>query len=150
VKVNNKFTEFQVEYGVKQGDPLSATLFSMVNDVILKNLDLRGNISTRLKQCIAYADDVLITARTKQTMKDTFEQLMHNSIEFGLIINEEKTKHLKCSKKENRTDNLNIDNRYLEQVKQFKCLGFIINNYNSIKEEIKERIALGNKAYFAN
>ena len=100
VKVNNKFTEeFQVEYGVKQGDPLSATLFSMVIDVILKNLDLRGNISTRLKQCIAYADDVLITARTKQTVKDTFQQLMHNSIEFGLIINEEKTKYLKCSKK---------------------------------------------------
>jgi hypothetical protein len=26
----------------------------------------------------------------------------------------------------------------------------IINNNNSIKEEIKERITLGNKAYFAN
>jgi hypothetical protein len=50
VKVNNKFTEeFQVEYGVEQGDPLSATLFIMVIDVILKNLDQRGNISTRLK-----------------------------------------------------------------------------------------------------
>jgi hypothetical protein len=43
-------------------------------------------------------DDVLITARTKQTVKDTFKQLMHNSVEFGLIINE-KTKYLKCSKK---------------------------------------------------
>jgi hypothetical protein len=95
VKVNNKFTEaFQVEYGVKQGDPLSATLFSMVIHVILKNLDLRGNISTRLKQCIAYVDDVLITAQTKQRVKDTFQQLMHNSIEFGLIINEEKTKYI--------------------------------------------------------
>jgi hypothetical protein len=51
VKINNKFTEeFQVQYGVKQGDPLSATLFSMVTDVILKNLDLRGNISTRLNK----------------------------------------------------------------------------------------------------
>ena len=87
VKVNNTFTEFQVEYGVKQGDPLSATLFTMVIDVMLKNLDLRRNISTRLKECIADADDVLITARTTQTVKDTFQQLMHNSIEFGLIIN---------------------------------------------------------------
>jgi porphobilinogen deaminase len=59
----------------------------MVIDVILKNLDLRGNISTRLKQCITYADDALITAQTKQTMKDTFQQLMHNSVEYGLIIN---------------------------------------------------------------
>jgi hypothetical protein len=154
VKVNNTFTEFQVEYGVKQGDPLSAMLFSMVIDVILKNLDLRRNISTRLKECIADADDVLIAARTTQTVKfskfPTFQQLMRNSIEFGLIINEEKTKYLKCSKKETRTDNLNIDNTYLEHVKQFKYLGSIINNDNSIKEEIKERIALGNKAYFAN
>jgi hypothetical protein len=151
VKVNNKFTEeFQVEYGVKQGDPLSATLFSMVIDVILKNVDLRGNISTRLKQCIANADDVLIAARTRQTVKDTFQQLMLNSIEFGLIINKEKTKNLKGSKKETRTDNLNIDNTYLEQVKQFKYLGSIINNDNTIEEEIKERIALGNKAYFAD
>jgi hypothetical protein len=37
-----------------------------------------------------------------------------------------------------------------KQVKQFKYLGSIINNYNSIEEEIKERITLGNKAYFAN
>ena len=31
---------------------------------ILKRLELRGNISTRLIQCSAYADDILITART--------------------------------------------------------------------------------------
>jgi hypothetical protein len=75
---------------------------------------------------------------------------MHYSIEFGLIINEEKTKYLKCSKKETRTYNLNIDNAHLEQVKQFTYLGSIINNDNSIEEELKERIALANKAYFAN
>ena len=31
--------------------------------------------SFRLKQRSAYADDILITARTKQTMTDTFEKL---------------------------------------------------------------------------
>jgi hypothetical protein len=39
--------------GVKQGDPLSAALFSVVIDGILKQLELRGNISTHLKQCSA-------------------------------------------------------------------------------------------------
>jgi hypothetical protein len=65
---------FSVRNNIQGGTkvPLSATLFSMVIDVILKNLDLRGNISARLKQCMAYADVVLITARTKQTVKDTF------------------------------------------------------------------------------
>jgi hypothetical protein len=39
---------------------------------------------------------------------------------------------------------------HLEQVKSFKYLGSIVNGNNSIEEEIKERIILGNKAYYAN
>jgi hypothetical protein len=47
VKVNNTYTsEFRVESGVKQGDPLSPMLFSLVINTVLKNIDLRGNIST--------------------------------------------------------------------------------------------------------
>jgi len=37
-----------------------------------------------------------------------------------------------------------------EQVKSFIYLGAIVNIDNTMEEEIKERIALGNKAYFAN
>jgi hypothetical protein len=45
VKINNQLTEnFSVEIGVKQGDPLSATLFTVVIDSVLKQMDLRGNI----------------------------------------------------------------------------------------------------------
>jgi hypothetical protein len=47
VKVNNAYTSgFRVESGVKQGDPLSPTSFSLVIDTILKELDIRGNIYT--------------------------------------------------------------------------------------------------------
>ena len=67
VKINNEFTDkFEVQTGVKQGDPLSATLFRIAMDFILKKMELRGNISTRLKQCAAYADDIVITSRTAQ------------------------------------------------------------------------------------
>jgi hypothetical protein len=100
VKINNQFTEnFSVETRVKQGDPLSATLFTVVTDNVLKQTDLRGNISTRLKQCSAYADDILITRTTKQTLIDTFQKLKEISTQFGLIINEQKTKYLRCTKK---------------------------------------------------
>jgi hypothetical protein len=58
VKIGNHFTkEFKIVSGVKQGDPLSTTLFSIVIDNELKQLDLKENISTRIKQCSAYADD---------------------------------------------------------------------------------------------
>jgi hypothetical protein len=54
LKINNEFTKkFNVQTGVKQGGPLSATLFSIAMDSILKKMELRGNISTRLKQCTA-------------------------------------------------------------------------------------------------
>ena len=39
---------------------------------------------------------------------------------------------------------------HLEQVKSFKYLGSIVNGNNSIEEEIKGRIFLGNKAFYAN
>jgi hypothetical protein len=45
-KINNKYTEkFKVESGVQQRDPPPATLYSVVVDVLFKQLDLRGNIS---------------------------------------------------------------------------------------------------------
>ena len=47
-------------------------------------------------------------------------------------------------------DNININSMHLEKVKSFKCLRPIVNGNNSIEEEIKERIVLGNKAYYAN
>ena len=39
---------------------------------------------------------------------------------------------------------------HLEQVKSFKYLGSIVNGNNLIEREIKERISLGNRAYYAN
>jgi hypothetical protein len=71
-------------------------------------------------------------------------------MEVGLIINEKKTKYQKCTKKDTRTENLNINNLHIEQVQQYKYLGSIINESKSIEKEIKERIALGIKAYYAN
>jgi len=47
-KLNNEFTgKSEVQTGAKQEDPLSAALFSIAMDCILKQMELRGNISTR-------------------------------------------------------------------------------------------------------
>ena len=123
VKVNRDFTEeFIVKCGVKEGDPLSATLFSLVTDTILKQMDLWGNITTHLKQCIAYADDILLT-RTKQSLLDTFQKLKEISAQYGLIVNGQKTTYLRCTRKNYRPEELQIDSMYLEQVQSYKYLG---------------------------
>jgi hypothetical protein len=91
VKVNNTCTtNFRVDIGVKQGDPLLPTLLNLVLDTVLTQLDLRGNISTRLIQLMAYADDILILARTKKSLTEALQHLTKSSMEVGLKINEEK------------------------------------------------------------
>jgi hypothetical protein len=47
----------------------------------------------------------------------------------------------------NHTD---IDSKYLEQLKSYKYLGPTVNGTNSMEEESKGRITLGNKAYYSN
>jgi sorting nexin-29 len=55
VKVNNSYPEwFETKTGVRQGDPLSALLFSVVLDSLIANLEVRGNnykIKTDLCLC---------------------------------------------------------------------------------------------------
>jgi hypothetical protein len=47
-------------------------------------------------------------------------------------------------------DGIDITQTHLEQEKSFKYLGSVVNGNNSIEEEIKGRISLGNKACYAN
>jgi len=43
-----------------------------------------------------------------------------------------------------------LKKKKIEQVRSFKYLGSTVNTDSTIEEEIKERIALGNRAFFAN
>jgi hypothetical protein len=113
-------------------------------------MELRGNIATHLKQCTAYADDILLTRRTKQSLIDTFQKLKEISAQYGLIVNGQKTKYLRCTWKNYDLEELQINLMHLEQVQSYKYLGITVNSDNSIEEEIQHIITLGNKAYYAN
>ena len=69
VKVNNSYSEwFETKTEVRQRDPLSALLFSVLLDSVITNLEIRGNITTGLKQICAYADDMVLIGRTNQIL----------------------------------------------------------------------------------
>jgi len=148
LNVNNSYSEwFEMKTGVRQGDPLSTLLFSVVLDSVIINLEVWGNITIRLKQIYAYADDIVIIGRTKLTSIDTFCRLKHQVLNVGLIVNNNKTKYLYCTRKIFQPTYLNTGEEQFEQVNSFKYLGSMVNTDNSIEEEIKERIAAGNRAY---
>jgi wobble nucleotide-excising tRNase len=128
---------------------LSTTLFSIVIDDIIKQLELRGNISTRFKQCSAYVDDILFTAQTKQTLMDTFEKLKNISSQFGLIVNVNKTKYMKCTRKATQLDRFKVGNKQIDLVRSFSYQGTIVNENNTLEEVIRKGIAKGNKAFCA-
>ena len=46
--------KFHINTGLRQGDALSTLLFNLVLEGIIRKLDTRGNISTKLTQLHAY------------------------------------------------------------------------------------------------
>ena len=114
---------------------------------VITNLEVRGNITTRLKQICTYADDIVIIGRTKQILIDTFCKLKHEALNAGLRVNNNKTKYLYSSRKIFQPTYLNTGEEQFEQVNSFKYSGSTVNTDNSIEEESKERILAGNRAY---
>ena len=75
-------------------------------------------------------------------------RLLLKTWEIGLEVNVDKTKHMVTSRGQNagRSQNMRIDNRSFERVEEFKYLGTTLTNQNSVQEEIKSRLKLGNVA----
>ena len=61
-------------------------------------MELRGNITTYLKQCTTYAEDILLKRRTKPSLIDTSQKIKEISAQYGLIVNGKK-KYLRCMRK---------------------------------------------------
>jgi hypothetical protein len=74
-----------------------------VLEAVLLKIGLRGNISTRTEQQCAYADDIVIIARTQKALKATFIILQKEAEKLGLIINTNKTKYMQLTRKTNIT-----------------------------------------------
>ena len=68
----------------------------------------------------------------------------------GLEVNADKTKYMIMSRDQNagRSYSMKIDNSSIERVEEFIYLGTTLINQNSIQEEIKIRLKLGNACYF--
>jgi len=83
---------------VRQGDPLSTTIFNLILDSVIKKLNLRGDISLKLKQIVAYVDDDALLARSLKALKEIFHNLRNEATLVGLNINEDKTKYLQIKR----------------------------------------------------
>ena len=102
-------------------------------------------------QLLAYADDVNILGESVLTVEENAETLVVATKETGLEVNADKTKYMIMSRDQNagRSHSMKIDSGSIERVEEFKYLGTTLTNKNSIQEEIKSRLKLGNACYYS-
>jgi hypothetical protein len=88
----------------------------------------------------------VLVRRKIQISVDTFCKLKYEALIVGLIVNNNKTKYLFCTTKTIHPTYINTEEQFKE-VNSFKYIGTVVDTDNSIDDEIKERIATGNRAY---
>jgi hypothetical protein len=65
----------------------------------------------------------------------------------GLNINEEKTKYMEITAKSTKRKYLSVGNHRFEKVREFKYLGTMISDDNSLDIEIHYRLSMANRCY---
>ena len=71
------------------------------------------------------------------------------SKETGLEVNTDKTTYMVTSREQTvgLSHTMKTDNNSIERVEEFKYLGTMLTNQNSVQKEIKSRLKLGNACY---
>jgi hypothetical protein len=96
-------------------------------------------------QLLSYANDANILGENTDTIQKNTDALLDAGKEVGLEVNSEKTKYMFKSRKEaGQNHGIKIANRSFEGVAKFKYLVTTLTDQNCMREEIKNRLNLGN------
>lgn len=152
VKINTLITQwFSVSSGVKQGDTLSPTLFSLyINDLAqeIKNLNLGVNINGRLLSILLYADDMVLIATCEKDLQEMLNAMNIWCSKWRLHINEQKSQivHFRKKRKAKTNYNFKFGNMSLNVVSQYKYLGIVLDEHLTFDECVESLSQSGFRA----
>lgn len=133
VKLDSKLTKpISINKGVRQGCPLSPTLFNIyINEIISewKLEDIKGIKILRNKniQTILYADDQVVIADSEDTLQKSVYKLQLITEKYGLKISSNKTKTMAFKGRDPIRSKIVINNNTIEQINTFNYLGCSIS-----------------------
>ena len=144
--------DIKCNIGVKQGCPLSPTLFGIYIDKLKGYLEEAGCDGTILAGIVVilllYADDIVLLARCPSDLDKQLRLLKDFFSTMGMTVNTNKTKVMIIKSKKDTYANFMYDNNNLEEVYSYKYLGIDIHHKLNWNHSIEKRINGGWKAYF--
>jgi ribonuclease HI len=126
---------FDVERGVRQGDPLSPLLFIIFLNPLLEILQ-KQNLGYTLHggnsdiPCLAYADDTVLVANSQTNMKKLLAKVLQYFHFYGIQINTKKSAYSFKTYSEKIVHNLAINGnnpKFLLSNESYKYLGMWVN-----------------------
>jgi hypothetical protein len=145
VRVDNYLSEmFPIRNVFKRADALWPLLFYFPLEYAIKRVQVSqdGLKLNGKHHLLAYADNVNILGGSVHTVKKNAETLVVATKEIGLEVNADKTKYMVMSQDQNagQGQRVKIDNSSIERVEEFKYLGTMLTDQNSVQEEIRSRL----------
>lgn len=144
VKINNCISERKlVNNGVRQGCPLSPTLFNIyINEIILKwNQIYTSGIkitSALTLNTLLYADDQVIISNSEDNLQRGLYTLNKILKDFGMEISAQKSKVMAFLGQDPVRSKIIHNNQCLEQVQNFNYLGCEISYQN--EKDVNKKI----------
>ena len=134
---------FDVTCGVRQGDPLSATLFNIfINDLILliKNLNVGVQISDNLNiSILLYADDIVLLAENEVNLQLMLSTLEKWCRDWKLDVNLKKSNVIHFRKKNLPETLFKFKYKQNEMLKthEYKYLGILFNEFGNLDSAVE-------------
>ncbi|GFO44228.1 endonuclease-reverse transcriptase [Plakobranchus ocellatus] len=97
IHIDNQIPEaFEIQRGVRQGNPISPKLFITVIEQVFKEADLKYgiNIDGEYVRDLRFADDVALCIEKEEEMEEHLERLNSETKKLGLKIHKGKTKYM--------------------------------------------------------
>jgi len=144
IRLNNLLTDsFPVLCGVKQGDPMSPTLFALyVNDLIDElNIIDKGVQCGKKKVCsLFYADDIVILAENAADLQMQLDKVNQWCSKWRMELNQDKTKiiHFRPKTAKITSYKFTCGSIDLNSCSKYKYLGMYFNEFMDDCEIVKD------------
>jgi hypothetical protein len=142
---------FDITAGVRQGDPLSPTLFSIyINSLALRLKESCPTLSfgEHTLNSLLYADDMVVITESEQDLQTCLNTIERWCNQWRVRVNEEKSKIIHFRKKRNLETEyeFRINNVNLEKVGEYKYLGITLDFSLSFEQCFKGLSDSGGRA----